>query len=191
MIGFLSGKLRFVRGSQVIVDCNGVGYKVEVANQAFLEGNDVELFIHTFVREQDLRLFGFESAKELDVFEALLGVSGVGPKAAMSLISNLGTQRILDALQQQNPVALKVSGVGIKTAQKIVLELKDKIDRGSDGEVANMSLNPLFEDAITALENLGYKRFEIQNVITKVKVQEGWESEDIIKVLLKYLAVHK
>lgn len=188
MIGFLRGKVLTVLDDSIILDCNDVGYKIEMGKIDYLIDQEVELFIHTHVREQEIRLFGFKAKEELDLFEKLTSVSGVGPKAGMALISELGYERIVNAINSQSPIGLKVSGVGMKTAEKIILELRTKIAKMSPkgGRMAPVKGNK-FEEAIEAMEGLGYKRFELEKTLATITIDEGWESEDIIRELLKVM----
>lgn len=190
MIGYLKGQVKYTETKAIIIDVNGVGYRVEVGKIDYLEGQDVELFIHTHVREQELRLFGFKTQDDLAMFEKLLEVQGVGPKVAMSLISELGLERILYAFENENPHALKVSGVGLKTAEKIVLEMRGKEIKVQSSSISKLPVSrAVVEEAISALEGLGYKKFEIQNELAKVGMQPDWGSEDIIKELLSKLSI--
>jgi holliday junction DNA helicase RuvA len=189
MIGYLKGQIKYTDSKAIIVNVNGVGYRVEVGKVDYLDGQEVELYIHTHVREQELRLFGFKSQDELNMFIKLMDVQGVGPKVAMTLVSELGLERILFALESENPHALKVSGVGLKTAEKIVLEMRGKEIKV---QVANLSKLPVsrivVDEAISALEGLGYKEYEVRNELSKIGIQQDWGSEDIIKELLKRLS---
>jgi len=189
MIAYLKGKIKFVQDGYVVLLVNDVGYKVETAGKDYMENQEVELFIHTHVREQEFRLFGFKSQSDLDLFEKLLGVTGVGPKVAMTLLSQLGDDKIIYAIENQNPHALKTNGVGIKTAEKIILELRNNKDLKAKQVFSNLPVkNAIVSEAVSALEGLGYKRYEIENEFSGISIQEDWGSEDIIKVLLKRLS---
>jgi Holliday junction DNA helicase RuvA len=166
---------------------NGVGYKIEMGDIDMLVGQEASLYIHTHVREQELRLFGFKKSQELDLFERLLDVSGVGPRGAMAILSNIGFEKILNAIESENPHGLKAPGIGIKTAQKILLELKGKLGNTSAGKRYSGTVLQMIEDAIGALEGLGYRRYEVDEQIAQIKIEESWQSEDIIRVLLRRL----
>lgn len=187
MIGFLRGKIIEMNLDSLILDVNGVGYKVEMGNIDMLVGQEVSLYIYTHVREQELRLFGFKQSQELDLFEKLLDVSGVGPKVAMGILSNIGAEKVLEAVESENAQGLKAPGVGLKTAQKILLELKGKLTDISAVSGQGGATRQVVEDAVSALEGLGYKRYEIDKQITEIKIEPDWQSEDIIRVLLKRL----
>lgn len=184
MIAFLKGKIMSVHEGSIVVLVDNVGYKVETAAR-FLENQNVELYIHTHVREQELRLFGFETEDEIEMFERLLGISGVGPKVALTLVGGLGLEKIEYAIGNENPHALKTTGVGIKTAEKIILELKNDAKLKKKKIYSNVSVDKsVLEEAIIALEGLGYKRYEVENEIGEISISADWGSEDIIKVLL-------
>ncbi len=185
MIGYLKGKIKIIIKGGVILEINGVGYKIETTKLDKLENSEAEYYIYTHVREQELRLFGFESIKELELFERLISVSGVGPKVAMQLLSSIGIEQILEAIQTQNWNILKAPGVGNKTAQKIVLELNGKLE--DFGKIQNYKHQDIILDAKTALENLGYKENELNDELQNINISDDWTSEDLIKVLLKQL----
>ena len=131
MIGHLKGKLIYSNENSIILDVNGVGYEVEVPKlytQKDINKN-LELFIHTYIREDALDLYGFETAEEKKLFKTLLSVSRVGPSAAMNVLSSLAYERFINAILSENVSVLKeVSGIGPKTAQRLILELKSKIE---------------------------------------------------------------
>ncbi|MBD3280741.1 Holliday junction branch migration protein RuvA [Candidatus Dojkabacteria bacterium] len=183
MIGFLKGKIHSFSENELVILVGGVGYRVESTKTSFEKGDEIGVYVYTHVRENELKLFGFSSKDELELFENLLGVSGVGPKSSMNIVSGLGVKGVLDALEQENPAGLKVSGVGLKTAQKIVLELKGKLLLGN-GSGMDASVK---SEVYSALEGLGYKMSEIDQVIKDINIDEGWRSEDIIKAVLQNL----
>jgi holliday junction DNA helicase RuvA len=192
MIGYLSGEIKFVSSDSVIVDVNGVGYKLEIGNPQYLEGQDVEFFVYTHVREQELRLFGFKNSQELKLFEKLISVSGVGPKAGMALISQVGVEKIIEAITLDMPSSLKVSGVGGKTVEKIVLELKDKLEgfkyaKSSVEQSANAVKLDQYDEAVDALISLGFRKVEIEGRVKEILNQnpEIKTSQDLIKHFLK------
>ncbi|MBN1331599.1 Holliday junction branch migration protein RuvA [Candidatus Dojkabacteria bacterium] len=183
MIGFLKGKIQSVVANGIIITTGGVGYRVESSKTGLNEGDEIETYIYTHVRENEIKLFGFGSLEELNIFEELLGVSGVGPKSAMTIVSTLGVGGVVEALEQQNPEGLKVSGVGLKTAQKIVLELKGKLSLDDASKLEMEVKNEVY----TALKGLGYTAQEIDEVVKKINIDKSWRSEDIIKVVLQNL----
>lgn len=171
MIAHLRGKLLHKTPQQAIVEAGGVGYDVMITVPAFsalpAEGAEVALFIHTHVREDALALFGFTDATEKRVFEKLISISGIGPKLAMTILSGLSVDRLVGAIRGQDHAMLtKIPGVGKKTAERVTLELKDKLDdlaivTPGAGSVSGA----VAEDVLSALVNLGYQRAAAQRAI--------------------------
>jgi holliday junction DNA helicase RuvA len=175
MIGLLRGKIYSIAEDYVIVDINGVGYKVE-NNAPFrlgLEGNEVELFIHTHVREVELRLFGFKEKVELQLFEKLLNVHGVGPKAAMQIVSTHSVGQILIAIENNDPDLLAVKGVGKKTLAKVILDLKGKLEgiagkAEGDNPPGQLSISDPNPELAQALESLGFRPSDYDSIAKKI-----------------------
>lgn len=169
MIGFIEGEVKTHRGGALIVTVNGVGYKVSVTKDAlrkFPPGSTTALSIHTVVREEALDLYGFESADELRVFELLLTVSGVGPKSALAILDIASTETLRTAIARGNSEYLtKVSGIGRKTAEKIVIELREKVGAGSDESSHALKGD---EEALEAMRALGYSQAEARDALRKV-----------------------
>ncbi len=166
MIASLTGRLKRKATDHLIIDVSGVGYQVQSPLSTYYNlpevGAEVTLHIHTHVREDAIALFGFLAEKEKDVFLLLLGVSGIGPKLALAVLSSLSVEEILSAIESADDSKLcTIPGIGRKTAARLVLELKDKMKRVSfarsqDGRTAARADH--IEDAISALVNLGYKK---------------------------------
>ena len=161
VIAHLRGKVLSKRPNQAIVDCGGVGYDVTISVPTFselgAEGSEVSLYIHTHVREDALALYGFLHPQEKQLFERLLTVSGIGPKLAITVMS-MAALEVVGAIRGNDVARLtKIPGVGKKTAERMILELKDKLDHfGAAPEVVTASA--VEEDVISALVNLGYQR---------------------------------
>ena len=165
MIARLSGTLIEKRPGAVVVDVGGVGYEVTIPLPTFRElgetGTQIELHVHTHVREDTLALFGFATRREKDLFVILLGVNGVGPKTAVAMMSGLGAGDLVDAVRRRDVRRLSsVPGIGRKTAERIVLEVADRMasvggDPGDTG-TAGMDTGGLRDDLVSALVNLGY-----------------------------------
>jgi Holliday junction DNA helicase RuvA len=169
MIGFLSGKILEKDANTVIVDVGGVGYEVTIPLSTFYElgepGSEVTLRIFTHVREDALQLFGFKTTRERDLYLKLISVQGIGAKSGITMLSGMSADEIVAAIRTNNLVRLtSIPGVGKKTAERIVIELRDKI-----GEVSTTSAaasagsgapepDSVFDDALSALVNLGYQR---------------------------------
>ncbi len=194
MIGFLSGKLSWQRGNSIIIDIDGVGYQVTVTDRCITPsiGKNIELFIYTYVREDKINLYGFETGKERELFKILLSVSRIGPSAATGILSALSYERFIKAIMEENISVLKeISGIGPKTAQRLILELKSKIkDIAGD-----MDYSPVTgknnEELYEALQGLGYSRKEIDRVLKDADLAEDMEIADKIKMVLSLLGRDK
>lgn len=192
MIGYLEGKLIHRNESRVILDVNGVGYEVEVP--ILYSKKDInkklELFIHTYVREDALNLYGFETAEEKKLFKTLLSVSRVGPSAAMNILSSLSYERFINAILTENVSVLKeVSGIGPKTAQRLILELKNKVeDMLPELQIEKgKSMKKYDEDLYEALTQLGYSKKEVDEAVDNLDLDTEMALEDKIKSVLSYL----
>lgn len=163
MIAHLRGRILSKTPQSAVVEAAGVGYEVFISIPTFTalpaEGQEVSLLIHTHVREDTLALFGFMTAPEKRLFEKLLGISGIGPKLAVTVLSGLPPERLIAAIHAQDHATLtRIPGVGKKTAERIVLELKDKLqDLAPPPGTAGVA-TPVAEDVLSALVNLGYPR---------------------------------
>ena len=166
MIAFLRGRILEKQPSRVIVDVSGVGYDVSVPLSTFYTagepGADIALRIHTHVREDALSLFGFATRIEQELFERLIGVTGIGPKVALAVLSGIEPQELVGAIQRDDLGRLTaIPGVGKKTAERIVLELKDRLPRLEHTpapEGTPVPASALRDDVLSALMNLGYHR---------------------------------
>ncbi|MDA8090315.1 MAG: Holliday junction branch migration protein RuvA [Nitrospiraceae bacterium] len=189
MIGTLRGRLLSKRPTEIIVDVQGVGYEVFVPGSAISglpeQGVDVFLHIHTHVKEDSIRLYGFPSQHEKQVFATLLNVNGVGPRLALNILSSLPGDSFRQAVESEDTAALsKVPGIGKKTAARIILELRQKLPSITEGQK-----DAVFEDALSALVNLGYKKAEAQRALEKTgkdkKVKKDEDEKEGIEELLK------
>ena len=173
MIAHLRGLLLSKSPNAVIIDCNGVGYELAISVSTFTElgaeGSTVKLHVHTHVREDALALFGFAELTEKRLFEKLLTISGIGPKLAITVLSGISAERLVGAIRAGDHATLtKIPGIGKKTAERVVLELKDKLDDmvGSVPETgAKPSLGAVADDVLSALVNLGYPRPVAQKAV--------------------------
>ena len=184
MIAFLRGKLLEKHPNQVIVETAGVGYDVVIPISTFSAlpdaGAEVALRIHTHVREDTLALFGFLTSEEKALFEKLISVSGIGPTLAIKVLSGLATAAIIDAIRGGHVEQLvRIPGVGKKTAERMVLELKDKLEGlggGSAPAGVSMRAEPAFsaieQDVLSALLNLGCQRAAAEAAVRKAKTTE-------------------
>ncbi len=169
MIAHLRGKLISKHPNQAIVECGGVGYDVTISIPTFSElgplGSDIALFIHTHVREDALALFGFLRAEEKQLFEKLISVSGIGPKLAVTILSGMPTDQMVGAIRGNDVARLtKIPGIGKKTAERMVLELRDKLE-GFGIAPTIAAISPVEEDVLSALVNLGYQRAAAEKAV--------------------------
>jgi holliday junction DNA helicase RuvA len=176
MIAHLRGKLIARHPAQVIVDVGGVGYDVTLSVPAFSElpplGGEVGLHIHTHVREDQIALYGFLRAEEKQLFEKLITVSGIGPKLAVIILSGMAAGDVTGAIRGNDVARLtKIPGVGRKTAERLVLELRDKLPptTGTDQVHVVPSLSATQEDVLSALVNLGYQRSLAEKALASVE----------------------
>lgn len=183
MIAHLRGKLIARRPSQVIVEAAGVGYNVAVSVPTFAElpalGSEVALHIHTHVREDQLALYGFLRAEEKQLFEKLITVSGIGPKLAITVLSGMAADDLGHAIRGNDLARLtKIPGVGRKTAERMVLELRDKLPPiGTTEQVlAAPGMNTVQEDVLSALVNLGYQRAVVEKALVSVEKNGSFEN---------------
>lgn len=207
MFYYIEGRLAHLDQSFAVLDVGGVGYRLTITQTTYeampphlsvSELPTVRLYTYMAVREDDVELFGFRSEEELDTFKLLITVSGVGPKAAIAILSVFTPDRLAVAISAEDTKAIsRANGIGAKTAARIVLELKDKIarvtsvsedmsaDMGISGSASHSSSS--LEDAQSALLVLGYTRAEIANAIKQIDVT-GKETDAIIRLALKQLS---
>lgn len=186
MIGYINGLIIDKDEKTLLILAGSIGYKVfastELASSAKIDSK-VQLYIHTSVREDDISLYGFIKKGELEFFEQLLGVSGIGPRVALDILAtpiNLTKSAIIS---EDTAMLTKIKGLGKKTAERLILELRNKITPGTtkEGEPIMSSFN---EDAVMALESLGYERFQIVKAMGDLP-KDVIETEDIVKYFLK------
>ena len=191
MIAYLNGQVLKKAEKSLILEVNGVGYAVSTTTQtlAELEENDsAELFIHTHVREDEITLYGFGNVSELQFFKLLLTVNGIGPKVALEIISG-PINLIKNAIFSQDIAALtKIPGLGKKTAERLVLELKNKVEPilTGDRQAQSISQKEIDPDAVEALMGLGYSRYQVVSVLSKAEETLG-NVEETIKYFLKHV----
>jgi Holliday junction DNA helicase RuvA len=184
MIGYLSGKLFDKQANTAIIDVGGVGYEVSIPLSTFYElgevGTDVALRIYTHVREDAIQLFGFKTLRDRDLYLKLISVQGIGPKMGIAMLSGMNADEIVAAIRANNLVRLtSIPGVGRKTAERMVIELRDKVGDigGFESIVAAgepVPADAAMEDAVSALVNLGYQKAAAEKVL-KQAADEGTE----------------
>ncbi|MFW6109900.1 MAG: Holliday junction branch migration protein RuvA [Patescibacteria group bacterium] len=187
MIGYLSGKVIHKDTEKIIVSNNGIGYEVRVSarySNQITSDEDVSLFVHTYVREDAIALYGFENIPSRDIFRSLISVSGVGPKTALGVLSKTSPEKIRTAVSNaETGIFTAISGIGKKTAGRIILDLQTVL--GEEKEL-DFSGQPEKEDALEALENLGYSKKEAAAALEPVDADLS--SEEQIKKALQNLA---
>jgi Holliday junction DNA helicase RuvA len=193
MIAHLRGRLISKHPNQAIVEAGGVGYDVTISVPTFSElpalNVEVSLFIHTHVREDALALFGFLRAGERQLFERLLSVSGIGPKLAITILSGMPADAMVAAIKGNNVAGLtRIPGIGKKTAERMVLELRDKLDAFGVPADAITSASPVEEDVISALVNLGYQRPMAQRALAKLGDVSGENFDALFRKAMAALA---
>ena len=193
MIGSLRGKLIEKRPNQILVDINGVGYQVQIPLSTFASLGalhaETSLLIHTHVREDQLTLYGFVTARERQCFELLISASGVGPSLALKILSGMSIEELVPAIRKGDLAQLvKIPGVGRKTAERIVVELRDKlvvIDVPDAGKRSTRS--QLEEDVVSALSNLGYDTKSVERAIEKSRAASDADFEKLLRSSLQIL----
>lgn len=201
MIALLSGKIAYKGISHIVVDTQGVGYRVFIPLTTFYElpeaGETVTLHIHTSVKEDAINLFGFYSLQERELFQMMISVSGIGPKVAMNILSGISSSELLEAISGGNLAKLvTIPGIGRKMAERLILELKEKVIKKMTAERipaidARQKQNDMMrEDVLSALVNLGYKPNAARDVLDKVVRDAGEDlaMDQLLKRALKILA---
>lgn len=186
MIGSLRGRLISRRPENVIVEVNGVGYHVNVPLSILSslpeEGSNVFLYIHTHVREDALQLYGFDTEDEKKIFTTLLGITGIGPKMALNILSGISYDDFIRALEAEDVALLcRIPGLGKKTAHRLILELREKLPSSEKPK------DRIFDDTLSALVNLGYKK-PVAKESLEMAYKKGYRDiENLLKESLKYL----
>jgi Holliday junction DNA helicase RuvA len=201
MIAGLRGRLLTKSPSQAILDVNGVAYDIHIALSTYFQLPNLQelatLHIFTQLRNESIQLFGFLTLQEKETFILLTGITGIGPKLALSILSTLSVNDLLSSIQSNDIDRLSsVPGIGRKSASRIILELKDKISRLQSVDTppgespTEGSSNALQEDATSALLNLGYRSAEVKKAVQRClqKNLEGWTLQSLIRESLKELA---
>ncbi len=192
MIGFLRGKIISKKPTEVLIDVGGVGYAVNISLATYEKLGDVnseaKLFTHLHVKENEFSLYGFTEEDEKNIFLMLIGVSGIGPKLALSVLSGIKAGDLISAIQNQDLMRLKsIHGIGKKTAERLILELKDKIGGALEtgAEVAG-GVYSIKSDAVAALVSLGFNVKKAETLVNEiVSARSDAQLEEVIKEALK------
>ncbi len=189
MIARLEGTVAAVHADHLIVTVVGVGFRVAVPDAVLKganRGERLQLFTHLHVRENDLSLYGFATDKDLELFKLLLGVSGIGPRSGLAMLSTFSVESLRTAIAQKDTNTLsQVPGIGPKTAQRIIFQLKDKIRVEEEAPVA--PLTEIDTDVIAALTGLGYSLVEAQSALQQLPTDADIPLEERIRLALTYL----
>lgn len=200
MIALLRGRIAFKSIDHLILDVGGVGYRLLIPLSTFYalpDEGEATLVVHTHVREDAIHLYGFLTEGEKILFQLLIAVTGIGPKVALNILSHIPAQGLCDALRQGDIKRLStLPGIGKKTAERLVLELREKIQKfapalGSAGAPQSLAppaeaLDP-FEDVVSALVNLGYKENQARKILESMEIAPGTSVEAVLKGALKLL----
>ena len=196
MIGFLRGKVAGLKTDYCLLDVGGVGYRVFIPNNTRCKltlNETAMLYTYMNVYQDGITLYGFYTEEEYDVFQLLIGVSGIGPKVALGILSAITVDALCKAIQNKQATLLtKLPGIGKKSAERLILELKDKMAlAASDDEVLSLSMegevaDDVLSEAMAALTALGYSQAEITPVLKKAA--KGKSTEEIVKLALKELS---
>ncbi len=201
MYSYISGTLEEVREDSIVVDNHGIGYLLYIPLRIHEElpeiGSHVKIYTYLQVREDTFLLFGFASEDEIAMFRLLLTVSGIGPKGALALLSSYSANEIRLAVAIDDAKLLsRASGIGGKTAQRIIIELKDKVDLeeavdafGTTGPVVYEGNSAVKKEAVEALVALGYTSADAARVLSCIEISEGEEVEEVLKQALKNMAM--
>ena len=193
MIGSLRGKLTFKQAPAVIIECNGVGYDVETPMSTFFElpavGDELFIFTHLLVREDAQILYGFATDTERALFRSVLKVRGVGARIGLAILSSMSVAGFNRCIESEDVAALsKIPGIGKKTAERLIIEMRDRIDKSITTEPIGLHTEPgAKSEAVDALVALGYKPGEVTKLIGKLDV-DGQSAEDIIRLALRQAA---
>lgn len=193
MIGSLRGKLTFKQAPAVIIECNGVGYDVETPMSTFFElpavGDELFLFTHLLVREDAQILYGFATDTERALFRSVLKVRGVGARIGLAILSSMSVAGFNRCIEHEDVAALsKIPGIGKKTAERLIIEMRDRIDKSITTDPIGLHTEPgAKSEAVDALVALGYKPGEVTKLIGKLDV-DGQSAEDIIRLALRQAA---
>jgi len=183
MIAHLRGRIVSKRPNQAVIDVSGVGYDVTISVPTFSElpnaGGEVSLHIHTHVREDALALYGFLRPQEKELFERLISVSGIGPKLAITVLSGMQAEKMVAAIRGNDIATLtRIPGIGKKTAERMVLELRDKLESFGVAAAVVSRHSPMEEDVLSALTNLGYQRAAAERALSSLGKNGGSHSFD-------------
>ena len=198
MYAYMRGELAEINPDHVVLDVNGIGYRIYLPTRYFdrlVVGENVKIFTHLSVREDAMVLYGFLSKDDLTMFKLLIGVSGIGPKGGIAILSMYNADDIRFAILSGDAKTIsKASGIGPKTAQRVIIDLKDKVSleeaieakfENENTQTSGSALSQARNDAILALNALGYSQAESLKVVSKIDITPEMDVEDILRLALK------
>lgn len=199
MIAYVKGRLVLKNPSHAILDVSGIGYSIRISTQTFselpAEGSEIKLFIHHHFAEAEQSLFGFTNTDEKSLFELLITVKGIGPRLGLTILSGMNADEITETILRQDVLKLsKISGIGKKTAERMVLELKDKlggVTTAQNGTSGSPMKGLIQSETVSALEGLGYKKSDAERAVLKAVKASETPFEDVstlLRAALKVLA---
>ncbi len=195
MYDYIKGNISEISPTEVIVECCGIGYSIMISLQTYdilKDCSEANIFIYHYIREDDEQFYGFATKDERELFKLLISVSGVGVASARMMLSSLSDEEIRNAIMGEDVAKIKsIKGIGLKTAQRLILDLKDKIIKGGGVDKANLTIqesNNNIDEATTALLNLGFTKANISKILPSILKSEPQASiETIIREALKRL----
>jgi len=203
MYSYLNGTLAEKTPDTVVIDCGGIAFELKIPLSTFEQLPDIfetaKLFIYTFHNDEGTKLFGFISKQEKELFRLLINVNRVGPKTALAILSTLSVKELISAIISNNTKLLaKTPGLGQKSAERLIVELKDKIDdiseldtevrKGFTPQSATLGINvDLLNEVETALTQLGYKYYEIRKALQNINPNESQSTSEVVKQCIKYI----
>lgn len=196
MYSYIKGELVDVAGDHIVVDNNGIGYQMFISLSTHFHmpaiGEDVKVYTYLNVKEDAMQLFGFLTKEELELFKLLITVNGIGPKNALGILGTLEPADLRFAIMAEDAKAIsKAPGVGGKSAQRIIIELRDKIDSVETSALTNSpvaSLNTMKRDVIDSLENMGYSSSQVLKAMDELEISDDDNIEDVLKQVLVKLS---
>ena len=195
MIDYIKGQVAEINPTQIVIDCNGVGYSMLISLQTYEAVNDekvAKIYVHHHLREDDEEFYGFYTKDEREIFRLLISVSGIGVGSARMMLSSMSSDEVREAILSENIAKIKsVKGIGAKSAQRVILELKDKIVKGEGSVSVGESIGgkaTIAEEAVTALVLLGFSKPNVHKAVHTIQTANPEASvEEIIKEALKIL----
>lgn len=195
MYDYIKGNISEISPTEVIVECCGIGYSIMISLQTYdilKDYSEAKIYIYHYIREDDEQFYGFATKDERELFKLLISVSGVGVASARMMLSSLSDEEIRNAIMGEDVAKIKsIKGIGLKTAQRLILDLKDKIIKGGGVDKANLCIqesNNNIDEATTALLNLGFTKANISKILPSILKSEPHASiETIIREALKRL----